>query len=322
MSYTKLFASILDSTIWSESPAIKLVWITMLAMADKNGEVMASVPGLAKRAGVPLEECQEALQKFLSPDPFSRTPDDEGRRIEVIDGGWSLLNHAKYREMASKEDQKNAAAIRQRRFRAKQARNTKVVIPSGSTVTISNAGVTHGDAPVTQDRDIADTEADTEISPKGEIVYMPESPPPAVGEAPVPLETVMKNCGQWGILPKVAQRWWLTRDGQGWDIKGKWLSNLKSYALTWVDNEKRREMESKGPSKPPVTQTAIQKQRQELADARFEELSRREQENAASELEKWNARAAWRKADPATRSPIPPFATEDEIIHYGGIVEA
>lgn len=267
MAYTKLFASILDSTIWSEPPGTKLVWITMLAMADKNGEVMASIPGLAKRAGVTLEECQEALQKFLSPDKFSRTPDDEGRRIEVIDGGWSLLNHAKYREMASKEDQKNAAAIRQRRFRAKQARNTKVVIPDDSTVTTSNANVTHSDAAVTQDRDIADTEADSEISPKGEIIYIPVSEPPAVGEAPVTLESVMKNCGQWGILPKVAQRWWLTRDGQGWDIKGKWLSNLKAYALTWTDNEEKHKLKNSGPSDTPARKVSPEQQERDRKES-------------------------------------------------------
>ena len=57
MQFTKLFNSILDSTIWQEPPATKLVWITLLAMSDRNGDVHASIPGLAKRAGVTLEEC-------------------------------------------------------------------------------------------------------------------------------------------------------------------------------------------------------------------------------------------------------------------------
>lgn len=68
----------------------------MLAMMDARGEVFGSVPGLTRRANVTREECERALASFMAPDPDSRTPDFEGRRIEPIEGGWRLLNHAKY----------------------------------------------------------------------------------------------------------------------------------------------------------------------------------------------------------------------------------
>lgn len=103
MTFTKLFSSITESTIWVEDDQTRLVWITMLAMADRKGRVWASVPGLANRARVPDESVRSALQKFLSPDPDSRTKDYEGRRIEEIDGGWRLLNHEKYREIRDDE---------------------------------------------------------------------------------------------------------------------------------------------------------------------------------------------------------------------------
>lgn len=125
MSYTKLFNSIITSTIWTEDDKTRILWITMLALADKNGEVQASIPGLARVAGMSVECCEVAIGKFLAPDPYSRTPDDEGRRIEVIDGGWALLNHGKYREMASREEQKEAEAERKRRYRERLARNGK-----------------------------------------------------------------------------------------------------------------------------------------------------------------------------------------------------
>jgi len=123
MAYTKLFNSIVTSTIWSEDDQTRIVWITMLALADKNGEVQGSVPGLARIAGVTVDACRAAIGKFLAPDPDSRTKDDEGRRIEEIDGGWSLINHRKYREMASDADRAEKAAIRQARHRAKVKRN-------------------------------------------------------------------------------------------------------------------------------------------------------------------------------------------------------
>ena len=106
ITFTKLFSSITESTIWCEDAETRLVWITLLAMADKRGRIWASIPGLANRARVPVEATEKALQKFLSPDPYSRTPDYEGRRIEPIDGGWRLLNHEKYRAMRDEEERK------------------------------------------------------------------------------------------------------------------------------------------------------------------------------------------------------------------------
>jgi hypothetical protein len=149
MAYTKLFNSIVTSTIWTEDDKTRIVWITMLALADKNGEVAGSVPGLARIAGVPVEAARIALEKFMAPDPDSRTRDDEGRRIEEIDGGWALLNHAKYRRMASKDENKERTRERVRRFREKACNK------SVTHVTQCNDLVTH-------ERDIAEAEADTD----------------------------------------------------------------------------------------------------------------------------------------------------------------
>jgi hypothetical protein len=105
-TFTKLFSSITESTVWCASASTRLVWITMLAMADRKGRIWASVPGLANRARVSVEETETALGSFLSPDPHSRTTDYEGRRIEEIDGGWRLLNYSKYREYRDEEDRR------------------------------------------------------------------------------------------------------------------------------------------------------------------------------------------------------------------------
>lgn len=106
ITFTKLFSSITESTVWCEPDATRLVWITMLAMSDRKGRVWASVPGLASRARVDIDACRKALQCFLAPDPDSRTKEYEGRRIEEIDGGWRLLNHAKYVAIRDEEDRK------------------------------------------------------------------------------------------------------------------------------------------------------------------------------------------------------------------------
>jgi len=97
MTFTKLFSSITESTIWSEPDHVRICWITMLAMADRKGRVWSSIPGLANRARISIEFCEEALGKFKSPDKYSRTPDNDGIRIKDIEGGWQLLNYEKYR---------------------------------------------------------------------------------------------------------------------------------------------------------------------------------------------------------------------------------
>ena len=176
MAYTKLFNSIVTSTIWSEDDQTRIVWITMLALADKNGEVQGSVPGLARIAGVSVDACRAAIGKFLSPDPDSRTRDDEGRRIEEIDGGWHLINHRKYREMASDADRAEKAAIRQARHREKLKRN---VTPESR---LSHAPVTAESRQNSQADTDTDTKADSKADSDSKTPLTESAPPPSVDQ--------------------------------------------------------------------------------------------------------------------------------------------
>lgn len=115
-SFVKLYAAILRSTVWVGRPLhVKVTWITMLVLSDANGDVAASIPGLAHEAGVSPEQCEEALKLFLEPDAYSRTKAHDGRRIVEIDGGWHILNHQKYVRKRSR--QQVLAAERQARWR-------------------------------------------------------------------------------------------------------------------------------------------------------------------------------------------------------------
>jgi hypothetical protein len=89
----------------------------MLAMANKNGYVFGSEPGLANRARVPLPSVIQALEKFMSPDEYSRTKDFDGRRIEKVDGGWRLLNYLKHRSIRDEEDRREYMRSYMREYR-------------------------------------------------------------------------------------------------------------------------------------------------------------------------------------------------------------
>lgn len=105
-SFTKLFADIVTSSIWSEDDKTRLVWITMLALSNSKGFVPASIPGLANAARVSIDDCVKAVARLESPDPYSRTKDNEGRRIQPSDGGWMILNYKKHRERG-KDDRRD-----------------------------------------------------------------------------------------------------------------------------------------------------------------------------------------------------------------------
>lgn len=117
MAFVKLDQGILLSSIWSESAEVRVVWITLLALADQHGLVAASATGVAKMAGMPLETVCAALELFQAPDPHSRTPDDEGRRIARVDGGYILLNYAKYRDAQDIEERKEQVRAATRKWR-------------------------------------------------------------------------------------------------------------------------------------------------------------------------------------------------------------
>jgi len=111
--WIKLDKGIIHSTVWREPDHVRLVWLAMLIMAESDGVVTASLPGLADSARVPIDKCKDALDRLSDPDEYSRTPDNEGRRIKRVDDGWFLFNYDAYR----KTDR--TATERQRRRRAR-----------------------------------------------------------------------------------------------------------------------------------------------------------------------------------------------------------
>jgi hypothetical protein len=104
--FAKLFSSITESSLWSEPKEVRLLFVTMLAKADQSGFVEASIPGLARVANLSVEETEASLQCLQSPDKYSKNPDNEGRRVLVVPGGFMLLNYEEYRSRRSTEERR------------------------------------------------------------------------------------------------------------------------------------------------------------------------------------------------------------------------
>lgn len=141
--YNKLFAKILDSSVWLEPTPTRIVWITMLAAMDESGFCSFAAAGnLAGRARVTVKEAKDAIQILESPDENSADPDNDGRRIERVQGGWIVLNAEKYRQIVTREVAREQTRERVRRFREKKRSG----VTGNGDVTVANGSVTPSEA--------------------------------------------------------------------------------------------------------------------------------------------------------------------------------
>lgn len=144
--YGKLFEQMYNGTLGTKGPWQALVTFQqMIILADRNGIVDMTPEVIAKRSTIPLDIILEGIKVLEQPDPGSRTPDEEGRRILRLnparDWGWRITNHAHYRKIRSEEERREYMRNYQRE-RRDAARMTRDVNPLNSTSTGVN-NVTH-----------------------------------------------------------------------------------------------------------------------------------------------------------------------------------
>ena len=225
-TYTKLFSCIVTSSMWSQDSDIRVVWITLLALADQYGEISSSIPGLARASNVPIDKCQLALDCFIGPDEYSRTKDNEGRRIEPIDGGWRLLNWDKYRQMMTADERREYKRIHEsnRRKRVQNVDNHGQNVDSAWTHT--------------------DTDTDTDTEEKINTGASPNFFPPSKNGhfKPPTIEEVKLLGAKSGLPDHECEKLFAFYGSKGWMV-GK--NRMKSLPLT-VTGWKLRWQESQG----------------------------------------------------------------------------
>jgi hypothetical protein len=102
--------------------------------------VACSLSGLQRASNVSIEATKTAVETLQAPDPDSRTPDNDGRRIEKVDGGWLILNYKAYREKQHDEHRRNYMRDLMRRKREEdqlEAAN-KVLTGANNVLTPAN----------------------------------------------------------------------------------------------------------------------------------------------------------------------------------------
>lgn len=158
--YGKIFSQIFDGTLATKGPWQALVTFEQLiVLANKHGEVDMTAEAISRRTTIPIDYIRIGLEALVLPDPDSRSPDEEGRRIVLIDPtrtwGWRIVNHEHYRKIRSEEERREYHKQYMRKRRAvnltvnlsttgdacqpisvssKQDANTKESAPNGAEV--------------------------------------------------------------------------------------------------------------------------------------------------------------------------------------------
>jgi hypothetical protein len=203
-TYAKLASSIVRSTVWREPDHVRILWITILALKDRDGEVFGSVPGLADTARITEEQCLDALARLMSPDPKSRTKDFEGRRLEEVRGGWRVVNHELYRRLADAEERRDRDAERKRRERASEPVHDR---PDPST-TVHNVRTSESEQIQSRSKSDPEINPEQEESPERDSLAKPAPKARAPKRATVMPENFTPDAGHAALAPWSSESTW------------------------------------------------------------------------------------------------------------------
>lgn len=109
--YAKVFRQMYDGTLATNGPWEALVTFQqLLVLANDNGEVDMTASAIARTTTIPLNIIERGLGALCAPDPESRTPDEEGRRIVLLSEhrawGWRIVNYLKYRAIQKEAERR------------------------------------------------------------------------------------------------------------------------------------------------------------------------------------------------------------------------
>lgn len=109
--YGKLFRQMYHGTLGTVGPWQALVTFQqMIVLADQAGVVDMTPEAIARETTIPLDIIRLGITALEQPDPDSRTPDEQGRRILLLspdrNWGWRITNYDHYRKLRREEDRK------------------------------------------------------------------------------------------------------------------------------------------------------------------------------------------------------------------------
>ena len=120
--FAKIFTQIFDSSI-SRDYMVRHVFMDLLVLADRDGVVDMTLDAISRRTNVPEEIVAHAIAELSKPDTKSRSKQEEGCRIVLLDShrdwGWQIVNYDHYRHIRDEESRRAYFRDKKREYRAK-----------------------------------------------------------------------------------------------------------------------------------------------------------------------------------------------------------
>ena len=106
--YVKIHEQIFSSSIMEENVETRYIWFCLLTLSDKEGFIDMTVPAIARRINISDIAVASAIDKFMKPDPSSRTATADGRRLEKVreSFGWKIINYIYYRDLRNEQSRR------------------------------------------------------------------------------------------------------------------------------------------------------------------------------------------------------------------------
>ncbi len=112
--FVKIYRSILGSSV-SNDVMTRHIFMDLLLLADQDGRLDMTTTAMSRMTGNPKEAIEHVIAALSQPDPESRTPDNDGRRLVPIEGqgfGWKIVNFRKYAERGTSTERSKACRAR------------------------------------------------------------------------------------------------------------------------------------------------------------------------------------------------------------------
>lgn len=142
--YGKLFSSMYDGTLAEDWRAL-VTFQQMIILCDADGIIDMTPEAITRRTGIPIEHIKTGIDILQNPDPHSRTNEDDGRRIMLIDEhkpwGWYIVNHKKYKHLQDSDMIRIQTRERVRKHRESKRKETD----GNANVTDGNVQKRHTD---------------------------------------------------------------------------------------------------------------------------------------------------------------------------------
>jgi len=100
--FTKIFQQLLDSTVNELKEHVRLMWFYLLLLAEPpDGIIDMTATAIARRTNMPVSEVEDAIAQLCTPDPMSRSQEEEGRRLVPIRDGYGWPDQRRRKEHGS-----------------------------------------------------------------------------------------------------------------------------------------------------------------------------------------------------------------------------